>query len=125
MWNAFHLTRSSMRVYRNRLFSMESTSNSSTLWTSVGGGGGQVLRSGMGSGGARVSFTIGNTGCRRDRERGSWSLYAPCPTCFSIVNGPSLRWVSFAEGLVVLMSLASNHTLSPGLRVGAGVLRRL
>src|SRR3979490_1463461 len=122
MSKPFHMTRYSMRLYRNRLFSMESTSNSSTPWTSVGGGGGRTLRSGMGSGGPGVSFTIGNTGCRHDRERGSWSLYAPCPTCFLIVNGPSLRWASFAEGLVVLMSLASNHTLSPGLSVGAGVL---
>src|SRR3981189_3212599 len=124
MSKPFYLTRYSMRLYRNRLFSMESTSNSSTPWTSVGGGGGRVLRSGMGSGGARVSFTIGNMGCRRDRERGSWSLYALCPTCFSTVNGPSLQWASYAEGLVALMSLASSHTLSPGLRVRAGVLRQ-
>ena len=27
----------------------------------------------------------------------SWSLYAPCPTCFSIVNVPSLQWTNFVE----------------------------
>src|SRR3981189_3651749 len=50
----------------------------------TGGGGGLERRPMMGSGVARVSLTMGKTGCSRERLGGSFRRYAPWPTRASI-----------------------------------------
>src|SRR3981189_846711 len=48
------------------------------------GGGGLARRPALGSGVARVSLTMGKTGCSRERLGGSFRRYAPWPTRASI-----------------------------------------
>jgi hypothetical protein len=43
----------------------------------------------------------------------------------SIVKGPRRWWDSFADGLLVAMSLPSSQTVSPGAKIGVGSHRQL
>jgi hypothetical protein len=105
--------------------SMASTLYLSSLSTRVVGGGGVGRRPGMGSGCTIDNLTMGNTGWRWQKWGGRARQYAPRPTHASTTNGPKRWWDNLDDGLLVVISLPSNQTLSPGLKTGAGSRQRL
>ena len=105
-YHNFQLTTLLSRIY--------STTHSSSPSMISGSGGGWGHRPCIGSSGTGVSLTMLKTGCNLLIEGGRQSRYVPFPTFLTMVSGPSLLWVSFWEGLVIWISLASKYTLSPG-----------
>jgi hypothetical protein len=82
-------------------------------------------RPGMGSGCMIDNLTMGNTGWRQWKWGGRARQYAPWLTHALMTKGPRCRWDNLDNDLLVVISLPSNQTLSPGLKTGAGLCQWL
>jgi hypothetical protein len=79
----------------------------------------------MGSGCAIDNLTNGEHGVKAaEVGGGSKAICASADTHFND-KGPKRQWDNLDNGLLVVISLPSSQTLSPGLKTGAGSHRRL
>jgi hypothetical protein len=70
-------------------------------------------------------FDHGKHGVKAVEVGGGARQYAPQPIHTSTTKGPKHRWDNLDDSLLVVISLPSSHTLSPGLKTGAGSRRQL
>ena len=120
----FHLMRYWNLLQCQRLSSISSTSHFASPSMTIGSGWSSVLCPVIRLSGARVSFTMLNTGWSCFIRYGSFRRQAIGLILRSTTKGLSPQCKSFCEEYIVRISNVSRKTLSSGLNTRAGVLHQ-